>query len=307
MPSLPSMRSLREQTNEQSPLHIMTLTCGGLGNILFQWFATEAHARSHIERKPVTSYRSGYMDKRPDITAYEMFSKVATFESLDIPRNIDTYKEQLPHIYNKIRTPSSSTQLLDGYFQSYKYFEPYRRELVAELRKNGGNALARAEEWLTKMRRLHNKRLVGIHVRLGDYLFPGHLDAFYLCNPAYWERALRTALAASVIKGPENDVIVISTENPELVKEMHAFKGLKAAGYEILWLSPEDDVATTEHTFWTLAGMDALLISNSSFSLAAWYCRDREAPLISPTRWCGKHRPPFNIHDIVPQETILVE
>ena len=311
MPTLPSLRSLRQETvSEQhpKPLHIMTITRGGLGNILFQWLATEAHALAHPERKPVTSYMSGTTDKRPDITAYEMFSKVATFEKLDIPRSAEIYKEtSFP--YKSIPAPQKENQLLDGYFQSWKYIHPHRRQLVTELRRHGGDALADANTWLKRTREQNqDKRLVGVHVRQGDYLAPENRDKHYICDAGFWERSLRTSLAAGIVKDPNHDVFVIASDDPAAVKKMHAFKGLQAAGYTVLWLPPGDDPATTERTFWILAGMDSLLVSNSSFSLGAWMCRDRVTQLVAPARWfSGTPSTPFKISDIVPEDTLLIE
>jgi hypothetical protein len=307
MPTLPSLRSLRAQTQEgPTSYHIMTLTRGGLGNILFQWLATEAQALSLAPTPTVTSYLSGTLDKRPDITAYEMFSNVATFEKLDIPRNAEYYVEPT-FLHKPIAFPKIATQVLDGYFQSWKFFEPHRRELVAKLRSNGGTALASANAWLEKARYEHwGKRLVGIHVRQGDYLSPENKEKHYICDGAYWERALRTAIAAGILKDPETEVFVIASDDPAAVRLMHAFKGLQAAGYEMIWLPADQSTETTERTFWTLAGLDTLLISNSSFSLGAWYCRDRDTQLVAPARWFGQKGPAFRIGDIVPQDTLLI-
>ncbi len=311
MPTLPSLRSLRAEVAKEQPpqpLNIMTITRGGLGNILFQWLATEAHAKAHANRNPTTSYLSGTTDKRPDITAYEMFRHAKIFEKLDIPRSAELYKES-SFLYKPIPVPQKETQVLEGYFQSWIHSYVYRRQLVSELRSSGGAALKDAKEWVTRTRNAHpNKRLVGIHVRQGDYLAPENRETHYICDDQFWERALRTAIAAGVIKDSSFEVFVIASDDPAAVKKMHAFKGLQAAGYQVLWLPPGDDPATTERAFWILAAMDTLLVSNSSFSLGAWICRDRETQLVAPARWFnGVLGPAFRMKDIVPEDTLLIE
>lgn len=303
---MPTLRTATMQPPQ--PLHIMTITRGGLGNILFQWLATEAHVLAYPERKPVTSYLSGTTDKRPDITSYEMFSSgIATFESLDIPHSAEVYQE-ISFLYKSIDAPQKETQILNGYFQSWKYSHTYRRQLVTQLRKRGGTALADAERWLSQTRQTHpNKRLVGVHIRQGDYLAPENSEKHYVCDASYWKRALRHSLATGVVKDHEQDIFVVASDDPVAVKKMHAFKSLQAAGYTVLWLPPGDDTATTERTFWILAGADTLLVSNSSFSLGAWICRDRETQLVAPARWFGPSGPSFRITDIVPEGTLLVE
>lgn len=305
---LPSLKSLREATAEPEALKLMALTRGGLGNILFQWLATEALAEDlrAAGREVTTSYLSGNpLEKRPDISEYQMFITSCLFEEMDIPKKTATVHKQISFLYNPFVAPypQTTTLVLDGYFQSRHYFEKYRQFLVGRLRHSAGQPLAMAEQWLSSQRETHKKRLVGVHVRQGDYLDPALRETHYICDGPYWERALRAALGAGTIGGPEHDAIVIASDNPDAVAKMHAFRGLEMAGYTVIWLKENFG---TEKTFWTLAGCDSLLVSNSSFSLGAWYCRDREAPLVAPAHWFGPKGPAYRIHDLVPQETLLV-
>ena len=304
---LPSLKSLRDATSEPEALKLMTLTRGGLGNLLFQWLATESLAEDlrTAGREVTTSYLSGNpLEKRPDISDYQMFMTSRLFESMDIPRNAAIHK-QISFLHNPFVAPypQTKTLVLDGYFQSRHYFEKHRNFLVDRLRHSAGQPLAMAEQWLATQRETHKKRLVGVHVRQGDYLDRALRETHYICDDSYWERALRSALGAGLIGGPENDVIVIASDDPEAVAKMHAFRGLEMAGYRVIWLKENFG---TEKTFWLLAGCDTLLVSNSSFSLGAWYCRDRESALVAPAQWFGPKGPAYKIHDLVPQETLLV-
>ncbi len=329
---LPSLKSLRAAAaeaaaathakHESEPLQLMTVCRGGLGNLIFPWLATEALAEDMraAGREITTSYLSGIpQEKRPDISEYQMFMTSKLVESIDIPRSAAMYKEY-NFLYKSIPVPpQAKTLLLDGYFQSRHYFEKHRRSLVERLRHNAGEPLAMAEQWLQATREKYTypqrlstdshhtvqqqKRLVGVHVRQGDYLDPVLRETHYICDGPYWERALRAALGAGVIGGPEHDVIVVASDDPAAVAKMHAFRGLEMAGYTVIWLKENFG---TEKTFWVLAGCDALLISNSSFSLGAYYCRDRETALVAPAHWFGPKGPAYRMEDIVPTETLLV-
>jgi hypothetical protein len=324
---LPSLKSLREEVSleEKEPLKLMTITRGGLGNLLFPWLATEALAEDlrsgQRGREVTTSYLSGTpQEKRPDISEYQMFITSCLFESMDIPKNPSIHKES-SFLYKSVLHPQPQikTLVLDGYFQSRHYFEKHRQFLVGRLRHSAGSPLATAEQWLAKTREtyLHTphisqesgytvkvqKRLVGVHVRQGDYLDPALRETHYICDGPYWERALRAAVGAGHIGGPEHDIIVIASDDPEAVAKMHAFRGLEMAGYTVIYLKENFG---TEKTFWVLAGCDTLLVSNSSFSLGAWYCRDRQSALVAPEQWFGPKGPAYKIHDLVPQETLLV-
>lgn len=323
LPSLKSLRAEAAAAQQQEPLQLMTVTRGGLGNLLFPWLTTEALAEDirATGREVTTSYLSGTpQEKRPDISEYQMFMTSKLFEQMDIPRNASLHT-QISFIYNPFVAPypQTKTLVLDGYFQSRHYFEKHRSTLVKRLRASAGEPLAMAEQWLAKTREKYThaqrisqdsdkivqvqKRLVGVHVRQGDYLDPMLRETHYICDGPYWERALRTAVGAGIIGGPEHDVIVVASDDSAAVSKMHAFRGLERAGYTVIYLKENFG---TEKTFWLLAGCDTLLVSNSSFSLGAWYCRDRESPLVAPEQWFGPKGPSYKIHDLVPQETLLV-
>ncbi len=305
---LPSLKSLRAAAEQQpEPLKLMTVTRGGLGNLLFPWLATEALAEDlrATGREVTTSYLSGTpQEKRPDISEYQMFMTSQLFEKMDIPRNA-TLHTQISFIYNPFVAPypETKTLVLDGYFQSRHYFEKHRSSLVKRLRASAGEPLSMAEQWLQNTREKYKKRLVGVHVRQGDYLDVSLRETHYICDGPYWERALRMAVGAGIIGGPEHDVIVVASDDSAAVGKMHAFRGLERAGYTVIYLKENFG---TEKTFWTLAGCDSLLVSNSSFSLGAWYCRDRESVLVAPEQWFGPKGPAYKIHDLVPPETLLV-
>jgi hypothetical protein len=322
---IPLLKSLRLSQEEPGPLNLMTITRGGLGNLLFPWLATEALAediRASVDSREVkTSYLSGTpQEKRPDISEYQMFMTSLLFETMDMPKNSAVHKE-ISFLYKSVPFPQPQTKtlVLDGYFQSRHYFEKHRQLLVGRLRNSAGSPLAMAEQWLAKTREtyLHTqyvsqeldhgvkvqKRIVGVHVRQGDYLDPALRETHYVCDGPYWERALRATVGAGYIGGPEHDVIVVASDDPEVVAKMHAFRGLEMAGYTVIYLKEQFGV---EETFWVLAGCDTLLVSNSSFSLGAWYCRDRETTLVAPEQWFGRKGPAYKIHDIVPPGTLLV-
>ncbi len=105
---LPSLKSLRAAAEQQpEPLKLMTVTRGGLGNLLFPWLATEALAEDlrATGREVTTSYLSGTpQEKRPDISEYQMFMTSQLFEKMDIPRNA-TLHTQISFIYNPFVAP----------------------------------------------------------------------------------------------------------------------------------------------------------------------------------------------------------
>ena len=80
-----------------------------------------------------------------------------------------------------------------GYFQSYRYLESCREELVRFLRFNADHR-AGSEALLFAYRRRHGKPLVSLHVRRGDYVHPGSEDVWgNLAADGYYDRAVGVA------------------------------------------------------------------------------------------------------------------
>jgi len=76
---------------------------------------------------------------------------------------------------------------LDGYWQSYRYFDDVHdlvvRELTLPYEPNDGNA-----GWLDRIRTSNS---VCVHVRRGDYLMSDHFSQHGVCSANYYGRAMR--------------------------------------------------------------------------------------------------------------------
>ncbi len=126
------------------------ITCslrGQIGNQCFQIATTIAHALRN-NTTYAFPYRSGKRDQFPN-----HFSHLQQVDG-DIFR--DNYKERKFGVYEPI--PDSKDQILQGYFQSEKYFKDYRQEVLQALNLN-----------IPYPHGLVNG-VVAIHVRRQDYL-----------------------------------------------------------------------------------------------------------------------------------------
>jgi hypothetical protein len=119
---------------------ISIILCGGLGNQLFQIFATIAYALKYKHR-----FVFEYTEKLPygptvRHTFWETFlsplKKFTTFNPSNGFNNsqiwnlpIDDYS---PHNFHHFREPKHANQRIHGYFQSYKYFKDYQ-EIIFSL------------------------------------------------------------------------------------------------------------------------------------------------------------------------------
>jgi hypothetical protein len=168
-----------------------------------------------------------------------------------------------------------------GYFQSYRYLEGCRDELLRFLRFAPAHRAGR-EALLFAYRRRHSTPLVSLHVRRGDYVNPGFEDVWgNLAADGYYERA--TALL-----GDDVTYLVFSDDIPWC----RASLGLERA--EFVDVDQGTSLAV-------MAGCDVNVIANSSFSWWGAYLNPG-AEVYAPSRWFGPAMGPPNDRqdDIVP-------
>lgn len=144
---------------------------GGLGNQLFQIFATMAYSiRNNVEiglnKTEVVGKRSTYWNN--------LFRGIQTSDILVCEED---YRE-LNFTYSELPKFHKSTKLV-GYFQSYKYFENEYKCIIDTM--NLSNLQEEA-----KKHSLHNG--IGIHFRLGDYK---NIQEYHMLMPyEYYKSAM---------------------------------------------------------------------------------------------------------------------
>ena len=165
------------------------ITChlrGGLGNQLFQIFATIAYAQEY-------KYSFGFLQQETHggngcikrVTYWENFLKPLKFFLFKtMPTVILPLKEEGFH-YNSLPIPPYVENIsLIGYFQSYKYFEKHYETICRLIKLN---------EQRDKYSNESNKNAISMHFRLGDYKKLGHL--YPIMNVEYYKNALHYILS----------------------------------------------------------------------------------------------------------------
>jgi len=136
---------------------------GGLGNQLFQIMTAFAYSKKYrnpliIERKshsPSCTYRNVYWNNFLD-----GLQKYLTNDKIGFP----VYNEK-SFEYNELPKISSTDDIkLCGYFQSYKYFDEYKREFLAEI-----DWCAKRDEVKSKITDVNPGDMVSLHFRIGDF------------------------------------------------------------------------------------------------------------------------------------------
>lgn len=230
---------------------------GGCGNQLFQAAAAIAHAK-----------RVGVDWGIPDRTWNE------TIWPMMIPANLPRYKlwnfvpayREPSHAYTPI--PENYRHIrLDGYFQSYKYFEDYIdeiRQLFGFVSNAGMNA-------------------VSIHVRRGDYLAPMHLDKHPVVTLDYLNQAIEMF--------PDDEFLVFSDDLAWCHKNFKGDRFHFSEGNNT-WLDLRT-MALCKHN----------IISNSTFSWWAAYMNcNPDKIVVTPdeSNWFGPANKHLDVKDLIP-------
>lgn len=177
------------------------------------------------------------------------------------------------------------TACMDGYYQSYKYFE-HCKDLVANLLGFSVNFR-------------YSTGVVGIHVRRGDYLnlqdkHPVLPESYYIEAITYF----KTQKLARVFRVFSDDIAWCKeffTSTKQEFKDCH-----------FSFSNNTDEMAD----LYELYSCDGLIIANSSFSLFAAILSQRGIKtVISPhyTQWFGKANSHLFTADMIPEEFIQLK
>ncbi len=136
---------------------------GGLGNQLFQIMTAFAYSKKYrnsliIKREshsPSCTYRNVYWNNFLD-----GFQKYLINSNIDLP----VYNEK-SFEYNELPKISESDDIkLCGYFQSYKYFDEYKSEFLAEI-----DWCVKRDAVKSKITDVNPGDMVSLHFRIGDF------------------------------------------------------------------------------------------------------------------------------------------
>jgi hypothetical protein len=248
---------------------------GGIGNQLFQIAATYALAlrnkdicgfdfnncHTPLQGNPSNKYKNNVFSKLNEINNYK-------FSSYYIEPKF-SYTE-LPHIKDL---------MLNGYFQSEKYFIDYKDNIKDLFIIDKINSRI----FLNSIRK-DNIQITSIHVRRGDYVNLSHMHS--LCSLEYYKEAIRHI---------SNSIFVIVSDDLEWAK--------KNIYGENIYYSPFDNELDD---FSLMTCCDNNIISNSTFSWWGAYLNNNiNKKIIAPKIWFGPSGPK-DIEDVIPNSWIKI-
>lgn len=248
----------------------MPITCklvGGLGNQMFQVAVTFAHAKK-IKSEAIFPNSCQIVlgrDKNYNDTIFKNIKRGLTiFDGT-------YYKEPS---YKFVPIPNNDNLYLDGYFQSYKYFDEYRDDILELF--NLSNVQVKSNS-------------VSLHIRRGDYSkFP---DIHPILPLEYYKKALDFIKNRTKI-----EYVYVFSDDIEWCKQNLSFGNL-------IFVDEKDYVSIS-----MMAKCDHNIVANSSFSWWGSYLNQNPNKIIVyPSLWFGPKGPKYDLNDLFDSKCFKID
>jgi hypothetical protein len=271
---------------------------GGLGNQLFQLFATMAYAIRHghdfvfpytdvlVAGKSRNTYWETFLNSLKQYTTYNSYYRLTNTELAHFPEIRCPF-----HNYQNIPVVGNDNAVcarLFGYFQSHKYFLAEEEQLFAmiQLDRHLEQVLLENAELFSGSvdgRELHTGT-VSMHFRLGDYK---HIQDCHNVLPyRYYEMALENVLAEAG-EGKAIRVIYFCEEEDNGIVSAVIEKLTGKFGEAFVFVKARDDLDDWKHML-LMACCNYNIIANSSFSWwGAYFNRNADKRVYYPSVWFG--------------------
>ena len=253
---------------------------GGLGNQMFQISAAYALA---LKNNDISVFNfnqchtpnQGYPSNKYKDTIFKNVKTVDEYKPSVIYTEPSFSYKELPY-HNNI--------LLNGFFQSEKYFTGYEKE-VCDLFSilDSDKALIRE---LVSIFKTVQKPITSVNIRRGDYL--NHSDYHNVCTIGYYKKAIE-------IIG--DSYFVFMSDDMNWVKDNF--------GNNENYIFPDLKNEILDLTMITMC--DNNILSNSTFSWWGAYLNpNKNAIKIGPNKWFGP-RGPKNYSDIIQKDWLTID
>jgi len=274
------------------------ITCflkGGLGNQLFQIFTSISYAiqiKTNFKffdveylGKGTTTIRKTYWNN--------FLKKLKPFLTKSFPELI-TVSETEEFRYKKLNIPKNKDICLNGYFQSYKYFDSYYKTIYN---------LLNIDNYKREILLQHNEPLsISLHFRLGDY--KTKTDYHNIMSYEYYESCLTMLINKIQNESIHNVLYFYELEDYEIVKA--TIDKLQTKFINCKFVSVSNTLEDWQQMI-LMSCCKYNIIANSSFSWwAAYFNSNKDKIVLYPKTWFGPSYD-YNTCDLFPPEWIMVK
>jgi len=283
---------------------------GGLGNQMFQYaLGRKLSLFSHqefkfdltgYERNNFRSYGLGIFNVLENFASHEEVRKIKYPYGL-LSKGWRGFKSKILRIYSTGWKPKTIEKIekklatgkdiyLDGYWQSYKYFEDIKDVLI----KDFSLKIKLEETHPELITKIASTNSVALSVRRTDYLWPKNLKSIGICSANYYKKAIK------IIEAKVSDpFFFVITDDLEWTKANIPIN------CSVIYVSEmrKNNTITYYQEMMLMSKCQHHIIANSSFSWwPAWLGKDLDKIVIAPDKWFTDNS--LKINDIVPSTWI---
>tara|TARA_R110000823_G_scaffold311775_1_gene437886 strand:- start:10938 stop:11678 length:741 start_codon:yes stop_codon:yes gene_type:complete len=243
---------------------------------MFQISATISHAIAHKIR-PVFNFKSAQqVHENIDSYGNNIFRKITNAKF----RIDGVYKE--PHYHYNAIPLNRGNIILDGYFQSEKYFHPHSKVIRMIFSEDTETKNYIDDKYL----KLLDSDTCSVHIRRKDYLNLQEFHPIQTIN--YYNKAM-----AMIGK---KRFIIFSDDIPWCKDNLQA--------KDIYFMEGEKDYVD----LFLMSRCNNHIIANSSFSWwAAWLNKSNQKRVIAPENWFGPNLSINNTKDLIPESWEIID
>ena len=272
---------------------------GGLGNQLFCIFATICYAIKQNQKFTFLNKKEIYYGTDRDNMYFNNFLlelEPFTTGNINEPNMEIIHDTHNFEYFDFPSFPKEKNVLLNGYFQTDKYFKEYYKPICKMINLNS--------------KRLHTKykykyeyqNLISMHFRLGDYK---NLPQYHcILSSTYYKNALKYVIDNST-GGDILDVLYFcEKEDEETVSNI--VSEIQAQFPKIIFIKIDYSIKDWEQLL-IMSLCKHNIIANSTFSWWAAYFNDNENKIVCyPDKWYGPMLSYINQNDFYPNSWIKI-
>lgn len=186
--------------------------------------------------------------------------------------------------------PAGGGLLINGIFQSYKYFSEIENEIRCLY-----SPKQTSKDYVDLLKKIGSVNSVSIHVRRGDYVECSRTSEYHgVCDIGYYDKSID--LLKKEVSDPR---IFLFSDDIEWCRRTFSKVDIPVTFIDDAYrLSEHQEISLMSHC-------DHNIIANSSFSWwGAWLNRNLEKKVVAPRQWFLKG--PSNTDDLIPEEWIRI-
>jgi len=192
---------------------------------------------------------------------------------------------------------------IDGFFQSYKYFEKYKEEIynIFEI-KNIKNQLKNTYSYI------FSKKTIAIHFRFGDYLY---LQDYHPIQTIKYYYNSINKLNKILINNKENIVdynfIFFCCISDNIIVNKYIDRLNTIYNNKLNFIKINDSISEWEQII-MISLCNHIIIANSTFSWwGAYFSENNKTTIIYPLKWFGPYYKNNSIKDLILENWIGIE